>query len=167
MYTGAETAGYADEQDRKIHLRATCTVLNDGVKHIEQKLYSPRGSIFEFHSDEPAGHGGTGRAPDAMSYVAAGIGFCFMTQLGRYAHAVKEELTDYRLAQETHESTARAPVEGAEPAKALPVETDLFLDTPADAAFAKTALELSEQTCYLHALCRTPGLEPAVELTAA
>lgn len=166
-YTGSDAAGYADEQDRKIHLRATCSLLDDGRKRIEQELYSPRGSIFEFHSDEPTGHGGQGRAPDAMSYVAAGLGFCFMTQLGRYAHAVDEALTGYRLVQDTHVSSSRALSGTDELAAAAPVETDLFIDTPADAAFARSALDMSEQTCYLHALCRTPDLEPAVELAVA
>lgn len=164
-YTGGDAAGYAEEQDRKLHLRAVCTRLDDGVKHIEQKLYSPRGSIFEFRSDEPAGQGGGGRAPDAMSYVAAGLGFCFMTQLGRYAHAVGEELTGYRIAQASHVSAGPAREGGDATARALPVETDVFIDTPADAEFTKTALKLSEQTCYLHALCRTPGLEPNVTVT--
>lgn len=164
-YTDSDAAGYADEQDRKIHLRATCTRHDDGLKHIEQKLYSPRGSIFEFHSDEPAGHGGEGRAPDAMSYVAAGVGFCFMTQLGRYAHARGEEFTSYRLTQDTHVSASRAGTGDDRPAESCPVATDLFIDTPADDEFVRTALQMSEQTCYLHALCRTPGLEPTVELT--
>lgn len=166
-YTGSDAAGYADEQDRKIHLRATCSVLDDGLKRIEQELFSPRGSVFEFHSDEPAGEGGEGRAPDAMGYVAAGVGFCFMTQLGRYAHAMDTELTGYRLVQDTHVSTSRARAGSDQPPEATPVETDLFIDTPADAEFARTALDMSEQTCYLHALCRTPGLEPTVDLTVA
>lgn len=139
---------------------------DDGLKHVEQELFSPRGSVFEFRSDEPAGHGGEGRAPDAMSYVAAGLGFCYMTQLGRYAHTKKKELTGYRLVQDTHVSASRAREGSDEPAEALPVKTDLFLDTPADEAFARDALRMSEQTCYLHALCRTAGLEPNVDVTA-
>lgn len=165
-YTGGDAAGYADEQDRKLHLRATCTVGDNGVKHVEQELFSPRGSVFEFRSDEPADSGGGGRAPDAMSYVAAGLGFCFMTQLGRYAHAVGEPLDDYRLTQATHVSAGPTIGSPNEPAEGRPVETDLFIDSPADETFARTALEMAEQTCYLHALCRTPGLEPTVELTA-
>lgn len=166
-YTGSDAAGYAEEQDRKLHLRATCTLGDDGVKHVEQELFSPRGSVFEFRSDEPTGHGGEGRAPDAMSYVAAGLGFCFMTQLGRYAHAMQEELTGYRLVQDTHVSTSRSREGSDESAEARPVETDLFLDTSADADFATTALQMSEQTCYLHALCRTAGLEPDIEVSTS
>lgn len=165
-YTGSDAAGYADTQDRKIHLRATATRTDAGLTHVEQKLYSPRGSIFEFLVDEPPARGGEGRAPDAMSYVATGVGFCFMTQLGRYAHTVDEELTGYRVAQDTHVSLGRADGGDGIP-EALPVETDLFLDSPADDEFARTALEMSEQTCYLHALCRTPGLEPEVTVRVA
>jgi hypothetical protein len=36
-----------------------------------------------------------------------------------------------------------------------PAETHVFLDSAEDAAFARAALDMGEQTCFLHALCRT------------
>lgn len=163
-YTDKDAEGYSEEQDRMIHVRATCTVRDDGLKHVEQKLYSPRGSIFRFLSDEPEGHGGRGRAPDAASYIAAGIGFCFMTQLGRYAEVVGEELSAYRLVQDTHVSLGGASAGTGQPGAAEPVDSNLFVDGPFDDEFARELLDMSEQTCYLHALCRTSDVAPDVEI---
>jgi len=87
-YTSGEGSSLASDQDRVLHLRGTCTLCENGEKHVEVELFSPIGTVFEFRSDEPEGYGGQGRAPDAMTYVAAGIGFCFMTQMGRYADTV-------------------------------------------------------------------------------
>src|SRR5690606_37266810 len=75
--TSSQGSSLAEEQDRLLHVRGICTLRDDGVKQIEQQLFNPHGSVFRFLSDEQ------GRAPDAASYIAAGIGFCFMTQLGR------------------------------------------------------------------------------------
>ena len=36
-----------------------------------------------------------------------------------------------------------------------PVETHVYLDTPEDEEFARTTLDMGEQTCFLHATCRT------------
>lgn len=164
-YTDKDAAGYSDEQDRIIHLRGTCTLREDGLKHVEQKTYSPRASVFEFLSEEPEGHGGRGRAPDALTYVAAGIGFCFMTQLGRYASVVDEELSGYRIVQDTHFSPGGATAGTGRQGEAEPVETHVFLDTPADEEFARDAVDVSERTCYMHAFCRT-DLAPEIDVTS-
>jgi len=163
-YTTGAGSSLSEEQDRVLHLRGTCTLRDDGVKQVEVKLYSPQGSVFELLSEEPEGRGGEGRAPDAMTYVAAGVGFCFMTQVGRYADIVGTELSDYRIVQDTHVATGSASGGVVEPARADPVETHVFLDSPEDDDVARDVLDMSEQTCFLHALCRT-DLEPAVEVT--
>ena len=174
-YTGGASSSLASEQDRVLHLRGTMTLRDDGLKSVEVELYSPQGSIFEMLSEELEGHGGRERAPDAATYLAAGIGFCFMTQFGRYADIVDKELSDYRIVQNTHFSGGAASVAGAntgdgagsvEPARAAPVETHVFLRSPEGEAFARDVLDMSEQTCFLHALCRM-DLVPEVEVTAA
>jgi hypothetical protein len=41
------------------------------------------------------------------------------------------------------------------PGSADPIETHVSLNTPEDDDFAREVLDMSEQTCFLHALCRT------------
>jgi OsmC-like protein len=144
---GGANSSLQPEQSRTLNARAVCTIRDDGVKEIDQFLFKPVGSQFRLLSDE------SGRAPDAFSYLAAGIGFCFMTQLGRYASITKKPLDDYRIVQDTHFSTRGAPAD--------PVETHVFLDSPEDTDTVRQILDMSEQTCFLHALCRT-DLEPLI-----
>lgn len=152
-YTESDAAGFADEQDRIIHVRGTCTLRSDGIKEIRQELFSPRGTVFEFTSDEPDEHGGPTRAPPATTYLAAGIGFCFMTQIGRYSEAMNTDLSGYRLSQDSHVSFSDPAT--SEPGRAKPIETQVFIDSDEDEGFVRETLDMSEQTCFLHSVCRT------------
>ncbi|HSG34816.1 MAG TPA: hypothetical protein VLA37_09800 [Sphingomonadaceae bacterium] len=138
-----------DEQDRRLHVQVTCRLGEDGVKRIEQRLFNPHGSIFHFLSSED------GRAPDAASYIAAGIGFCFMTQFGRYAKIVGKPLSDYRILQDFHFSLGGASGGTGKAGQALPLETHCHLTSTEDDDYARTCLDMAEQTCFLHAFCRT------------
>jgi uncharacterized OsmC-like protein len=144
-----------DEQDRTLHVRGICTLRPDGIKHIEQQLYNPHGSVFHFLCEEGPENGGKGRAPDAASYISAGIGFCFLTQLGRYAKIAKKNLGDYRIIQDTHFSLGGASGGTGKPGESDPVETHLYVESGEDDEFARAALDMSEQTCFLHAFCKT------------
>ena len=159
---GGVNSSLAENQSRVLHVRGVCTLRADGVKEIVQNLFQPIGSEFRYLSDESHEMGGRGLAPDAATYVSAGIGFCFMTQLGRYAKIVKRDLSAYRIVQDTH-FTADGLVDGM--GAADPVETHVFLETEEGDDFAREVLDMSEQTCFLHALCRT-NLEPVVRVTA-
>ena len=171
------------EQRRQLHLLAVCRRRPDGVKEIEQQLHSPLGSTFRFLSDEAPEQGGSGAAPSAASYMAAGVAFCFMTQLGRYAAILGKDLHGYRIVQDTRfpgPAAAGAVSSGPAAAPAGPgalrgadappagaagaVETHVYLDTREGVDFARRCLDMGEQTCFLHALYRTP-LEPVITTT--
>jgi hypothetical protein len=113
------------------------------------------GSTFRFVSDEAEEFGGRGMAPDAATYISAGVAFCFMTQLGRYAKIVKKRLDEYKVIQDTHFSLGGASGGTGSAGLADPVETHVYLDTPEGKEFARKALDTGEQTCFLHAFCRT------------
>lgn len=112
----------------------------------------PIGSSFRFLCDED------GKAPPPLAYTSAGIGFCYMTQLGRYAHIKKHPLDAYRIAQRT----SFDPVTGS----AGPVDTRVFLDAGyPDESDATDLVDVGQKTCFLHAAMR--GEHPslvAVEL---
>ncbi len=152
--TEKASSSLIDEQDRTLNPAAICTLRADGIKEIEQHLYSPHGSIFRFLSEE-APPNGQGRAPDALSYISAGIGFCFMTQFGRMASMEKLDLPQYSIVQDTHFSLGGASGGTNQPGTADPVETHVHLTTDEPDHTARDMLDLSEQTCFLHAFCRT------------
>jgi len=160
---GAHTS-LQSEQRRTLHVRAVCRRRHDGVKEIEQQLHSPLGSTFQFLSDEVPEQGGLGAAPDAASYMAAGVAFCFMTQLGRYAAIVKRELPQYGVVQDTCYSHGNASSAEDTSGTTGAVQTHVYLDTPEGAEFARDCVDMGEQTCFLHALYRSP-LEPMISIT--
>ena len=147
--TAAGGSSLADHQDRVLNPAAVATRREDGLLQIDQLLYSPHGSTFRFLSSED------GRAPDAATLISAGIAFCFMTQFGRFASMLKLDLPEYRIVQDTHFSLGGATGGTGKPGEADPVETHVHLTTSEDEAVAQEMLDISEQTCFLHALCRT------------
>lgn len=154
---GTEAAGssLAAEQNRTLNIGAICTLRADGLKEITQLQYSPHGTSFTFLSEEAPANGGRGRAPDANSYVSAGIGFCFMTQFGRFAKMTGLDLGDYRIVQDSHFSLGGASGGTGQPGRADPIETHVHLQTSESEEVAREMLDIAEQTCFLHALCKT------------
>jgi organic hydroperoxide reductase OsmC/OhrA len=153
--TAGAATSLTDEQDRTLNPAASCTLREDGLKIIEQHLYSPHGSVFRFLSEEAPAAEGIGRAPDAVSLISAGIGFCFMTQFGRMASMEQLDLPYYSIVQDTHFSLGGASGGTGKAGSADPVETHVHLMTSESDDVARDMLDVSERTCFLHAFCRT------------
>jgi len=147
--TTAAAGSLADEQDRRLNIGAVAILREDGIKEIQQMQYSPYGTSFRFLSSED------GRAPDANTLISAGIGFCFMTQFGRFVSMLKLDLPDYRIVQDTHFSLGGASGGTGKAGDADPIETHVYLETSESDATAQEMLNISEKTCFLHAFCRT------------
>jgi organic hydroperoxide reductase OsmC/OhrA len=131
-------------QKRTLHVRGICTLQDDALKEVEVQLFKPLGSTFRFIGDDT----GQERAPSSLVYLAAGIGFCFMTQIGRYAQIVKHDLRAYSIVQDTLYKIA------ADGSDAKPVDTHVFLDMEAPGEAAQRTVTMSERTCFLHAAMR-------------
>ncbi len=153
--TSAGGSSLADEQNRRLNIGATLAFREDGVKEITQLQYSPHGTSFRFLSEEAPENGGEGRAPDANTLISAGIGFCFMTQFGRFVSMLKLDLPDYRIVQDTHFSLGGASGGTGRAGEADPIETHVYLETSESDDAAREMLDIAEQTCFLHAFCRT------------
>lgn len=151
VVNGTATGGSSltDVQDRRLNIGAVAVMREDGLKELQQMQYSPYGTSFRFLSSED------GRAPDANSLISAGVGFCFMTQFGRFVSMLKLDLPDYRIVQDSHFSLGGASGGTGKAGEADPLETHVYLETSEDDATAKEMLDISEQTCFLHAFCRT------------
>ena len=153
--TSAGGSSLSDHQDRILNPGATCVLREDGLKEIDMYIYSPRGTAFRFLSEEATINGGKGRAPDANTYISAGIGFCFMTQFGRFVSMLNLDLPEYRIVQDTHFSLGGAAGDTGRAGAADPDETHVYLETAESDEMAQEMLDISEQTCFLHAFCKT------------
>lgn len=147
--TSSRAGSLAEEQDRRLNIGAVAIMREDGLKEIQQMQYSPYGTSFRFLSSED------GRAPDANTLISAGIGFCFMTQFGRFVSMLNLNLPDYRIVQDTHFSLSGATGGTGKAGEAGPIETHVYLDTSEPDQTAQEMLDISERTCFLHAFCQT------------
>ncbi len=59
------------------------------------------------------------------------------------------------IAQDTHFSRGDGSGNIGTDGQADPIETHVYLTTTEDDDVAREMLDISEQTCFLHALCRT------------
>ena len=78
-----------------------------------------------------------------------------MTQFGRFVSMLKLDLPHCRIIQDTHFSLSGASGATGKAVDADPAETHVYLETSECDATAREMLAISEQTRFLHALCRT------------
>ena len=140
-------AALKDHQKRSLLIRSQVALREDGLQQIRVQIHRPIGSVFQFLVDEGADRNGGHRAPDGLSYISAGIAFCYMTQLGRYIQITKREVENYSVVQDTRFNLGRGT--------ALPVDTHVYLKTKEDDATCRKIVDMAEQTCFLHAAYRT------------
>lgn len=145
---GGVGSSLKDSQRRTLHVRGLVTPRPDGLKEVKIQLFKPLGSTFRFLSDTSTSDGGAERAPSSLVYLAAGVGFCFMTQIGRYTNIMKHDISAYSIVQDTVFEIA------SDHAKAESVDTHVFLDTGEPDGNSQKTLYMSERTCFLHAAMR-------------
>jgi uncharacterized OsmC-like protein len=127
-----------------------------GLVSVDTWLELPGVTRFAFDA-ETAPPTGDARAPSGLALLAAGVAFCFMTQLSRYIEHMKLEIGGIRLVQ--HWPFATRLIDGGPLGHAGPVHTHLFLNGRAPADTHETLVSIAARTCYLHATLEAP-LDP-------
>ncbi|MFQ5661124.1 MAG: OsmC family peroxiredoxin [Gammaproteobacteria bacterium] len=150
----ATAVGYAAEQKRMVKVRAVLAIQSDGLKSIQVQCIKPPGSVFNFLSDDPEVFGGRERAPSGLQYLSAGVAFCYMTQLGRFANIVKQDLESYSIVQDTVFSLPGGSAYLGKSATAEPVDTHVLVTSREEDGAIRLLVDMGEQTCYLHASYR-------------
>jgi hypothetical protein len=133
------------------------------VKHITKALtwlQQPLGSQFALVSDQSP-HPTS--APTGLSYMAAAVSFCYMTQLLRYIDYQKLKVNAVRLVQLNPFSVSTAQGGQGPQGGCGPFETHLYLNGSESEDVMQKLLFYSARTCYLHAALSTP-YEPTLQL---
>jgi uncharacterized OsmC-like protein len=144
---GGVASSLKAEQRRTLQVHSEGKLLAGGLMEAQIQVLSPIGSRFRFVGQLGPAGGEEYIAPPSLAYLSAGVAFCFMTQLGRYAHIVKCPVRSYRVVQFSAFENAR----DSQAASAEPMDTHLFLEGDLEAETALKCLRMSEQTCFLHA----------------
>jgi hypothetical protein len=110
------------------------------------------GARFRILCDERADAQG---APSALAHAAAGIAFCYMTQLTRYIEHRKHQVRHVRMVQTLPFTLQGDAAAGTLRGGVEPVDTHVFLHAEEPDAVMQNLLEVAENTCYLHAALRS------------
>lgn len=134
--------------------------LQQGITDVQTWLKAPAGSHFGFQTDEknltqPSG-------PSGLALLSAGVSFCYMTQLLRYAEYLKYKVRAIRMVQYNAFGLRRGD-DGALHGDVGPVDTHLFLHGDEPDEVMQRLLVMGAQTCYLHAALKA-ALAPQVEV---
>ena len=150
---GGVSSSLQPVQDRTLHVRGHARTLDGTLKQSEVQLLSPIGSAFRFLSED---HNDTqpNRAPSGLAYLSAGVGFCYMTQLSRYAHIAKLKVDSIRIVQHNAFSLTGSRADGSARAGAAPVNTQVFIEADEPAEAIDNLVRVGERTCFLHAAMR-------------
>ncbi len=141
---GGKGTALKETQKRTLHIRAITKPYKDGLSQTQVQIFKPLGSTFQFLCDIPKRIGGTMRTPSSLAFASVGIGFCFMTQIGRYAKIKKYVLDAYRIEQATSFTINESG------AQVHPIQTTTHINSNLSDETAKEILKMSEQTCFLH-----------------
>jgi uncharacterized OsmC-like protein len=135
-----------------------------GVVETDTFLGLPGSTHFALRTDERPGLGRDGdQGPSGLACVAAGIAFCYTTQLLRYIENMKLAIRGVRMVQYAPYRLAGSLAGGDLAGSALPVDTHLFLNGEAPDEIHEKLQKIAAVTCYLHASLAA-GLEPQVEV---
>lgn len=147
----------------KIELRvlghSRLTDIARGLTSIKTQLKAPAGSHFGFESDELSI--ASPSAPSGLALLAAGVSFCYMTQLLRYSEYLKYKVRAIRMVQYSPFG-AHTSADGKQVGTVSPFDTHLFLHGDEPDAVMQRLLVMGARTCYLHAALHA-ALPPQVE----
>lgn len=142
-HTAGTGFGHDPVQNRTTKVPAAAAAAGGGLFSMDAGLGRPQASVYKVLGSSDAGAAG---APSSAVLMAAGIGFCYMTQLGRYAHAVKRPIRDYRMIQ-----AIDVPLPGSDGSQTPVIGTKLFVDLDErDEDFARELTYSGKRTCFLH-----------------
>lgn len=126
-------------------------VVPDGV-FAATTLPAGPGSRFRILADERPD---AESAPSALAHAAAGIAFCYMTQLTRYIEHREHRVRAVRMVQTLPFTLSGDGTAGTLTGGVEPVDTHVYLHGEEPDAVMQNLLEVAENTCYLHAALRS------------
>lgn len=142
--------GTDDKIKRIVRTIAGDSVLLDpaGVVETDTVLGLPGMSNFKLKTDERVDGD---QAPSGLALIAAGIAFCYLTQIERYTIHQKFNIRGARLVQYTPFTLEGDPADGSWKGDIEPVDTHLFLSGDEDDETHEKLMKIAATVCYLHA----------------
>ena len=147
-----ETAKKSREgMDLEVHVLAELVPGPGLVKRGYVKPNIPTFGAFELYCDEGAAIGGSDTAPAPLSYLAAGVAFCFLTHLKGYADSQDLDISSMRIEQrmkfQSRIPGMTAEMGGQMEGRSNGVETFLIVETNEPSEVIARMAEVAEKAC--------------------
>jgi hypothetical protein len=146
---GGAGTSLSQEQKRTLHVHGEAHLLTGLRAETTIQLFKPIGSTFRFQSDESQE-----AAPSSLAYLCAGVAFCYLTQIGRYARIVRRSLDSYSVCQRSAFRREGSPEDDTLVGRSSPFDTAVFLEGSLSESEARDLVWMGERTCFLHASMR-------------
>lgn len=154
--TADSASGFKESQSRELSVTLSATSLGGMRKRAEVSLDQHVASTWEITCDEGAYLAGDDTAPPPLAYFAAGIAFCLLTQLSRFAKIARLSVDDIRLQQRARYFIEGSARKGTLHSRALGVETEVHVESNEPRERIQELIRMGEQTCFCHASVREP-----------
>lgn len=122
---------------------------------VDKQLKVARFRDFEIVCDEPGYLGGDDEHPQPLTYVAAGVGFCLMTQVQRVARMKKKRVTRVECRCEFDALQDGSVLRGDYRAEVTEFRVHLEIESPESEEDIADVLRLAKRSCFAEALVRT------------
>jgi uncharacterized OsmC-like protein len=132
-----------------IAVRLTGEIVENERKRVLVAEDVPKGSSFEILSDEGEGIGGEERAPTPLSYFAAAVAFCLLTQLSQYGKAHRLSVDGIRIEQAMRFSIQGSWLRGDRQGAGLDLETDLHVRSGEPPDRIRDCVRAAERACFV------------------
>lgn len=154
---GADAHDTSQETDLSDQIRGKLFTMTADVETVgdrQQKV--ARFRDFEIHCDEPHWLGGDDLHPQPLTYIAAGVGFCLLTQVQRVASMLRKSVTrascqcafDLRQDGSVRRGDAHGEVTG--------FRVHIDIESPESDEDIANILRLAKQTCFADFLVTNP-----------
>jgi uncharacterized OsmC-like protein len=137
-------------QKREVVVRLEAQSLERMRKQAVVTVEQPRGSTFSIVCDEGPYLNGDDSAPPPLSYYSAGIAFCLLTQLSRYAAIAKLKIRNMTLRQETRFAMEGSALKGTLTGRGLLVDTVVEIDSDEPPERIAELVRIGRQSCFVH-----------------
>lgn len=136
-------------------MRATlhCTTATVEGKHMLKIGHFARHTVM---CDEGPMIGGDDAYPPPIAYMALGMGFCLLTQIGRYAGMKKVEYTKAECDVEFDLGVTGSVLRGDVAAACSGARTVLRVESPAEPEAILEVITLAKRGCFGEAMLREP-----------
>jgi len=137
--------------DLEVHVLAELVPGPGLVKRGYVKPNIPSFGAFELYCDEGTVIGGTDTAPAPLSYLAAGIAFCFLTHLKGYVDSEKLKVSSIRVEQrmkfQSRIPGMTAEMGGQMEGASKGVESFVLIETDEPPEVIARMVEVAEKAC--------------------